>query len=62
MTEHASYSLTVLDKEGHPFGPALRVCGEDDCHAISEAKKYIGSHAAELFEGLRLVKRFDRKQ
>lgn len=61
MPEH-SYSLYVLNKEGALIGPALLISAEDDEQAIVEARKTINGHAAELRDGLRLVKGFDREE
>ena len=60
-SEH-SYSLYVLNKEDHLIGPALLIHADDDEHAITEVRKTLNGHAAELRDGLRLVKQFNPSQ
>jgi len=61
MPEH-SYSLYVLNKEDGLIGPALLISAEDDEQAIVEARKTVNGQAAELRDGLRLVKEFNREE
>jgi hypothetical protein len=56
----AGYRVYVIGIEGH-FISVINLDCADDSTAIEYAKQFIGEHGIELWQGDRLIKKFDQK-
>lgn len=57
MAEYRTYSIGI---DGHIIGFEALVCA-DDVEAINKAKRLVDGHDIELWSGVRLVIRLNRK-
>jgi len=56
-----AYRVFLIDRNGHISRPAEHIDCSDDQEAIEKAQRLVDGHDVELWDGVRLVKRFPRQ-